>query len=124
MAAQSCTAVAFAVWAIFRSNQRLWYVLSCLWESAYKKSLAAYQKELPMWQQWVSSYVAMTICLMSNSRQYENQCALEALLNKTNFHTHRDESDLHSKSAAPDLSSPIITKMSNKGRYAIIVLYI
>ena len=34
---------AFAVWAIFRSNQwsttgpskAVWYVLSCLWESAY-----------------------------------------------------------------------------------------
>ena len=26
-------------------HQRLWCVLSCLWESAYKRSLAAYQKE-------------------------------------------------------------------------------
>ena len=30
-------------------------------------------------------YVIKTICLMSNSRWYENQNALEALLNKTNF---------------------------------------
>ena len=29
--------------------------------------------------------VRITICLMSNSRCYENQCALEASLNKTNF---------------------------------------
>ena len=33
----------------------------------------------------LKKYVTMTICLMSNSRWYENQCALEALLNKTNF---------------------------------------
>ena len=26
-------------------HQRLWYVLSCLWESACKRSLAAYRKE-------------------------------------------------------------------------------
>ena len=26
-------------------HQKLWYVLSCLWESAYKRSLAAYWKE-------------------------------------------------------------------------------
>ena len=26
-------------------QQRMWYVLSCLWESAYKRSFAAYQKE-------------------------------------------------------------------------------
>ena len=26
-------------------HQRMWYVLSCLWESAYKRSLAAYRKE-------------------------------------------------------------------------------
>ena len=26
-------------------HQRLWYVLSSLWESAYKRSLAAYPKE-------------------------------------------------------------------------------
>ena len=25
--------------------QRLWYVLFCLWKSAYKRSLAAYRKE-------------------------------------------------------------------------------
>ena len=29
--------------------------------------------------------VTMTICLMSNSRLYGNECALEALLNKTNL---------------------------------------
>ena len=56
-------------------------VLSCLWESA------VYQKDLPMWRQQVSSkkYVTMTICLRSNSRWYESQCALEASLNKTKF---------------------------------------
>ena len=26
-------------------HERLWYVLSCLWESAYKRSFAAYQNE-------------------------------------------------------------------------------
>ena len=34
----------------------LWYVLSCLLEEAYKRSLAANQKEYPMkWWQHVSS---------------------------------------------------------------------
>ena len=32
-----------------------WYVLSCLWDSVYKRTLAANQKEQPMWQQRVSS---------------------------------------------------------------------
>ena len=27
-----------------------WYVLSCLWDGAYKRTLAANQKEYPMWQ--------------------------------------------------------------------------
>ena len=36
-------------------QQRLSYALSCLWESAYKRTLAAYQKEQPMWRQQVSS---------------------------------------------------------------------
>ena len=27
-------------------NQRPWYVLFCLWKSAYKRSLAAYQKRV------------------------------------------------------------------------------
>ena len=26
-------------------KQRLWYVLSCLWDDAYKRTLAAYWKE-------------------------------------------------------------------------------
>ena len=34
--------------------QRPWYVLFCLWKSAYKRSLAAYRKEQPMWRQQVS----------------------------------------------------------------------
>ena len=33
----------------------------------------------------LKKYVKMTIYLTSNSRWYENQCALEASLNKTNF---------------------------------------
>ena len=33
----------------------VWYVISCLWDSAYKRTLAANWKEEPMWQQWVSS---------------------------------------------------------------------
>ena len=40
---------AFAVWTIFSGpklvRQRLWYVLSCLWGSANKRSLAAYWEE-------------------------------------------------------------------------------
>ena len=32
----------------------------------------------------VRKYVTVTICLMYNSQLYENQCALEASLNKTN----------------------------------------
>ena len=34
---------------------RLWNVMSYVWDNAYKRSIAAYQKEQPMWQQWVSS---------------------------------------------------------------------
>ena len=30
-------------------QQRLWYMLSCLWDGAYKRSLAANHKEYPMW---------------------------------------------------------------------------
>ena len=33
----------------------------------------------------LKKYVTMTICLTLNSRWYENQCALEASLNKTSF---------------------------------------
>ena len=33
----------------------------------------------------LKKYVTMTTCLMSNSQWYENQCALEESLNKTNF---------------------------------------
>ena len=33
----------------------------------------------------LKKYATMTICLISNSRWYDYQCALEALLNKTNF---------------------------------------
>ena len=32
---------------------RLWYVLSCLWDDAYKRTLAVNRKEQPMWQQQV-----------------------------------------------------------------------
>ena len=30
-------------------HQRLWYVLACLWESAYKTAFAAYREVYPMW---------------------------------------------------------------------------
>ena len=33
----------------------------------------------------LKKYVAMSICLTSNSRWYENQCVLETSLNKTDF---------------------------------------
>ena len=33
----------------------------------------------------LKKYVTMTICLTSSSRWFENQCALETSLNKTNF---------------------------------------
>ena len=36
-------------------QQRQWYVLSCLWDGAYKRTLDANRKELPMWRQRVSS---------------------------------------------------------------------
>ena len=36
-------------------QQRSWYVLSCLWDGAYKRTLAANRKEYPMWRQRVSS---------------------------------------------------------------------
>ena len=35
--------------------QRPWYVLSCLLDDAYKRTLAANRKEQPMWRQRVSS---------------------------------------------------------------------
>ena len=34
--------------------QRPWYVLSCLWDGAYKITLAVNRKEYPMWRQRVS----------------------------------------------------------------------
>ena len=36
-------------------HQWLWFVLSCMWESAYKRSLAVYRKDKIMWHQQVSS---------------------------------------------------------------------
>ena len=43
----------------------------------------------------LKQYVAMTICLMSNSRGYKNQCALEASLNQTNFYLIFMNADYH-----------------------------
>ena len=37
-------------------KQRPRYVLSCLWDGAYKRTLAANRKTQPMWRQWVFSY--------------------------------------------------------------------
>ena len=31
-------------------QQRPWYVLSCLWDSAYKRTLAANRNERPVWE--------------------------------------------------------------------------
>ena len=53
----------FAVWDFFPIpssgpqvvHQRLWYVFSSLWETEDKRSIAAYRKSGPMWQQQVSS---------------------------------------------------------------------
>ena len=44
---RSCTVDAFSVPTSGSQlvQQRLWYVLSCLWESAYKRPLAVYRKE-------------------------------------------------------------------------------
>ena len=36
-------------------QQRPWYVLSCLWDGAYKSTHAANRKEYPMWRQRVYS---------------------------------------------------------------------
>ena len=63
-------------------HQRLWYVLSCMWESANKRFLAAYRKDSRVFSK--KKYVTITICLTSYS-WYETQCALEVSLNKTNF---------------------------------------
>ena len=41
--------------ALQHVSQRTWYVLSCQWDGAYKRSLAANRNEQPMWQQRVSS---------------------------------------------------------------------
>ena len=35
-------------------QQRPWYVVSCLWDGAYKRTLAVNRKEYPMWRQRVS----------------------------------------------------------------------
>ena len=43
--------------------QRPWYVLSCLWDGAYKRTLTVNRKELPMLRQWVSS---LTIRIVLN----------------------------------------------------------
>ena len=43
--------ISFLVWALVPASvprlvqQRLWYVLSCLWEGAYNRTHAANQKE-------------------------------------------------------------------------------
>ena len=47
-------------------RQRLWYMLSCLWDFAYKRTLAVNQKEKPMWRQQVSS-LAMVLYHMSDA---------------------------------------------------------
>ena len=80
----------FGVFSILTSgsqllHQRLWYVLSWLVESAYKRSLAAYRKVKPMWQLQVSSKEICHNDHISDSWWHENQCALAASLNKTNF---------------------------------------
>ena len=41
--------------------QRPWYVLSCLWDDAYKRTIAANRKEKPMWRQRVSSLAEWSI---------------------------------------------------------------
>ena len=66
-------------------HQRLCYVLSCLWESPYPlvligKSGLCGDSGFPL-----KKYVTMIVCLTSSSQWYENECALEVLLNKTNF---------------------------------------
>ena len=43
---------ASAPWLVY---QRPWYVLSCLWDGAYKRTLAVNWKDMPMWWQRVSS---------------------------------------------------------------------
>ena len=54
-------------WAISRSSQcSTWYVLSCLCDGAYKRTLAANRKVKPMWRQRVSSLaieLSFTMCL-------------------------------------------------------------
>ena len=36
-------------------QQMSWYVFSCLWDDAYKRTLAANRKEEPIWRQRVFS---------------------------------------------------------------------
>ena len=43
-------------------KQRPWYMLSCLCDGAYKRTLAVNRKEQPMWQHLVSS-LAITMVL-------------------------------------------------------------
>ena len=59
-------------------------MLSCLRDDAYKRTLAANQKDYPMWHQRVStlslSEWSFTICLMPYNRKYN---VLSVSLNKT-----------------------------------------
>ena len=67
-------------------HQRLWYTLSCLRESAYiKDPLLLIGKNSLCGDSRFSLKNYVTIWLMSNRWWYENQCALETLLNVTNF---------------------------------------
>ena len=68
-------------------HQRLWYVLSCSWECAYKTPLLFIGKSklCDDWRRPLKKYVRMTTCLTSNAQWYENQSALKVSVNKTSF---------------------------------------
>ena len=94
---RSCTVDEFAFWAILHFglfsvqpsgpqlvHQRMTCVLPCL--HIKDPLLLIGQSSLCSDSECLlKRYVTMTICLTSNSSWYGNQCALEALLNKTNF---------------------------------------
>ena len=58
-------------------HQRLWYGLFLLWEGAYKKPLLVIKES--------SLCCGSRFPLKLDVQWYENQCALEASLNKTHF---------------------------------------
>ena len=95
MADRSCTADGFAMWANFPFQPVIyaWFIKGCgmycpvCGKVHIKDPLLLIRKSSLCGdsQFHLKRYVTMTICLMSNSRRYENQWSLWVWLNQTNF---------------------------------------